>query len=90
MELGKKAMKYHTEVLQYAGNLELERIITFGEIYNAVYMERDVKKEKIESFTDLSKLVRRAKELIKEHGPDLIILIKGSRKMEMERLLKMI
>jgi len=90
MELGKKAMKYHTEVLQYAGNLELETILTFGEIYDAVRRERDVKKEKIESFTDLNRLAKRTKELIKEYGPDLIILIKGSRKMEMERLLKLI
>ncbi len=90
MELGKKAMKYHTEVLQYAENLNINRILTFGDIYKAVYRERNVDKDKIEAFTDLNKIAERAKELIKEYGPELIILIKGSRKMEMERFLNRI
>lgn len=88
MELGKKAMKYHTEVLQYIENLNIDRVLTYGTIYRRVRRERPVDKEKIESFLDYEKIAERVKELSKEHRGDMIILIKGSRKMELENLLK--
>ncbi|MBN1897913.1 MAG: UDP-N-acetylmuramoyl-tripeptide--D-alanyl-D-alanine ligase [Spirochaetes bacterium] len=90
MELGKKAMKYHTEVLQYIENLNLDRVITFGNIYKAVRRERYVNKQLISSYTSIEKVVADIKDLIKQYGPDLVILIKGSRKMEMEKFLKFI
>ncbi len=87
MELGKKAMKYHTEVLQYAEKLNIDSIYTYGEIYKRVHRERPVAKERFKSFVELSSLV---KELKKEIEENTLILIKGSRKMEMERLLDFI
>ncbi len=91
MELGKKAMKHHTEVLNYTTeNFEFVKVLTLGSTYKRVYKERPVEKDKIESFTDIEKLARRMKEYIEKYKGELIFLIKGSRKMEMEKLLKLI
>jgi UDP-N-acetylmuramoyl-tripeptide--D-alanyl-D-alanine ligase len=90
MELGKKAMKYHTEVLQYADNLNIDLILTYGNIYRRVRKERNVNKDKIESYTELEKIGKRVNELAEKYKGEMIIVVKGSRKMEMERLLKFI
>ncbi len=88
MELGKKAMKHHTEVVNYTTeNFDFLKVMTFGATYKKVYKERLVEKKKIAPFTDMDKLIKQMKEYIKEHKGRIIFLIKGSRKMEMEKIL---
>ncbi len=91
MELGKKDMKHHTEVINYVTeNFEFDKVLTYGNTYKRVYKERMVDKKKIEPFLDMEKLAARMKEYIKEFKGNIIFLIKGSRKMEMEKLLKLL
>ena len=65
-------------------------MLTYGNTYKRVYKERMVDKKKIEPFLDMEKLAARMKEYIKEFKGNIIFLIKGSRKMEMEKLLKLL
>ncbi len=87
MELGKKAMKHHTEVLNYASELNFKHIYIYGNIYQRVYRERGVEKDRISVVKNFEHL---AKEINKLNLNDTIILIKGSRKMEMENLVKLL
>ena len=87
MELGKKAMKHHTDVLNYAANLDFTKIFIYGKIYKRVYRERNVDKSNIMAFTEMDKLGAEIQSNIK-NIENTIVLIKGSRKMELENLLK--
>lgn len=86
MELGKKAMKHHTDVLSYAANLDFAKIFVYGKIYKRVFRERNVDKSNIKAFTEMDKLGEEIQSNIK-NIENAIVLIKGSRKMEMENLL---
>lgn len=85
MELGKKAMKHHTDVLHYAAELGFERIYIYGSIYARVYRERGVERDRITPFKSLEGLARQIRKTELEGA---VILIKGSRKMELENLVK--
>jgi len=89
MELGKKAMKHHTEVLHFAQELEFQKIYLYGKYYSRVYRERLNDRMIFQPLKDFSAI---AKELKKwgKMPQETICFIKGSRKMEMEKLLKLL
>jgi len=89
MELGKKAMKHHTEVLHYAENFNFDSIFLFGNFYNRVYKERITHKKFFKPFRKLDDIAKVLKQI--SHEPkNTLVCIKGSRKMEMEKLLKLL
>ncbi len=89
MELGKKAMKYHSEVLHYSQNLDFNKIILYGKYYSRVYKERLAEKQKFKPLNDFQIIGKELKKWAKGHD-ETICFIKGSRKMEMEKLLKIL
>ena len=89
MELGKKAMKHHTDILNYASNFNFKKIFLFGKYYSKVYRERLNDKSLFKPMKELQMIGKELKVLAKGNE-ETIVLIKGSRKMEMEKLLKYI
>lgn len=89
MELGKKAMKHHTDILNYASNFNFKKIFLFGKYYSRVYRERLNDKSLFKPMKELQMIGKELKVLAKG-DEETIVLIKGSRKMEMEKLLKYI
>lgn len=87
MELGKKAMKHHTEVLAFVADLDYKKVYLYGKYYHRVYKERIPNKALFKPVKDYQVLAKELKEL-KKNDKETIILIKGSRKMEMENLVK--
>ncbi|MBU1076885.1 MAG: UDP-N-acetylmuramoyl-tripeptide--D-alanyl-D-alanine ligase [Spirochaetes bacterium] len=88
-ELGKKAMKHHTEVLNYISNMDFEKVFLYGKYFSRVYRERLTDKKLFKPYKDLETIGKELKSLGKR-SEETIVIIKGSRKMEMEKLLKFI
>ncbi len=89
MELGKKAMKHHAEILNYAIDLEFNKIYAFGKYYRKVFQERIDRKQTVNPAKDFKTIAKELKKRSKQPEKS-IVLIKGSRKMEMEKLLKLL
>jgi len=89
MELGKKAMKHHTEILYYSDNFDFNKIYLYGKYYKRVYRERITDKQNFKPCKHLQTIAKELKQWA-ARPEKTIALIKGSRKMEMERLLKLL
>ncbi len=83
LELGEKSKNYHLQIAKMAKENGIEIILGIGK--HTKYTIEKAKKIGIygEHFEDFKKLSQRLKEILKEND---IVLIKGSRKMEMEKL----
>jgi len=83
LELGKRSKIYHMQIAKMAKENGIEIILGIGK-----YTKYTIEKAKElgiygEHFEDFKKLSEKLKEISKEND---LILIKGSRKMEMEKL----
>lgn len=83
LELGEKSKNYHVQIAKIAKENGISLILGIGK-----YTKYTVEKAKDigiygEHFEDLKKLSEKLKEILKEKD---LVLIKGSRKMEMEKL----
>ena len=77
LELGDYSLREHQKVLLYAKNIDFHTVLTMGENFSAASSENN--------FTDDASLIE-ALQKITEKGD--IILFKGSRMMQMERILE--
>ena len=86
LELGKNSVKIHYGVLLAALQSGANRILTLGENFYAASAR--LKKEQhaiVENYSDREELAKRLNELLK---PGDLLLLKGSRGMEMEKVLE--
>jgi len=85
LELGAVSAQLHREVLQKVRSSGLDGIFTLGEFFrHAAENLKNNNHENIRSFSSHQDLAEELKNFIK---PDDIILIKGSRGMQMEKIL---
>ncbi|MEI8216706.1 MAG: UDP-N-acetylmuramoyl-tripeptide--D-alanyl-D-alanine ligase [Eubacteriales bacterium] len=87
LELGEKAEDFHKDVLEYCRKSGIELIISYGQNFEANVKNKKVNGTKIKeiSFSSKSDL---EKYLAVEIAKDDIILVKGSRGMEMETVVE--
>ena len=88
LELGRTSRKFHQEIGKIVATSPIDSLITIGE--DARFMaqaarEWGMERSKIFSFKDKKFASRKLKELLK---PKDAVLIKGSRKMELEEVIK--
>lgn len=83
LELGKYSKKYHREIAHLAKECGIEFIFCTGEYTRYTMDEAGKIGIGVEYSDKISEIAKRIKEITKE---GYLVLIKGSRKMEMERL----
>lgn len=72
-ELGKDELKYHTEVLQHAVSLDIDKIIIFGKLMKEASQKIENKEKLI-----AAKTKEEIKNIIRKDFADKVILLKGS------------
>jgi UDP-N-acetylmuramoyl-tripeptide--D-alanyl-D-alanine ligase len=85
LELGENSVALHRELLQLLRSSAIDSIFTLGEIFSKAV--RDLKAQKsvpVVSFTSHQELATALKKFVQPHD---VILIKGSRGMQMEKIL---
>lgn len=89
LELGPESQRFHREVGRYAGEKNIDLVIAVGkESKGLAEGSREVLgDEKVLYFADRDAFVEKAQEII---TPGDVVLVKGSRAMEMERIVKKI
>ncbi len=83
LELGKDASRFHREIGKRLKELGVEALFTYGELAKQIAEETEI--AHISSYNDLSKLLFDLKEFIEDGD---VVLVKGSRKMGMERIIE--
>ena len=89
LELGEKTLAYHEEVGGYAGAAGVDILFTHGEFsksYERGFLEKAAGKKAL-SFDELDGLIKELKAVIK---PGDTVLIKASRGMKFERIIKIL
>ncbi|MFH1613126.1 MAG: UDP-N-acetylmuramoyl-tripeptide--D-alanyl-D-alanine ligase [bacterium] len=86
LELGKKSKKFHEEIGNLVASLNIDIILTKGKEFYAI-TEKCFKKSKKQffSFLENKQIVKKLKTILKSND---VVLIKGSRGMEMEEILE--
>lgn len=87
LEMGEKSAEYHEEVGEYLADKTFDILITVGEASKHIEKAVSVKKPEIETrhFKNQESLNEKVKEIIK---PGDVVLIKGSRGMNMDQVVK--
>ena len=83
LELGKKSTQYHREVGKRLKELDIQALFTYGELAREIAEYAML--PFISSYYDIDKLIRELKKFIIDGD---VILVKGSRKMKMERVVE--
>ena len=83
-ELGEDSDEYHREIGRICADLNLDGLYLYGEQMQQAYKEAKLKGLEVEVFTSHKEI---ADELKTKRG---IALLKGSRSMEMEKILKLL
>jgi UDP-N-acetylmuramoyl-tripeptide--D-alanyl-D-alanine ligase len=85
-ELGGEAESSHRQVGIVLENYDVDVLICYGELAKYIGKELDVRHSSIEVYysSDKNSIVKILKEIVKEED---VLLIKGSRSMEMEKIL---
>ena len=86
LELGKAAKKAHEEVGRLAGDLKLDTVVAVGP--ESKILKREAKKAGVENLTWFEDSNRAGEYLINELRPFDRVLVKGSRGIKMERIVK--
>ena len=90
LELGKDSEKLHREIGEIISKTNINYLITFGEKAKYIFEEAlkyNFSKDKAFHFFKKDEIVKFIKKNVKE---DDVILIKGSRGMEMEKIVEKI
>ena len=96
LEMGEHKARVHKDILLLAGLLKLDAVYTFGEVYKAATQEvldelhsgRSLENfPELRSLTDMDLLLR---SLAAEVTDGSLILVKGSRDMQMERVVEVL
>ncbi len=89
MDLGTKTIKYHIDILHYLDNCSFNKIFLYGKYYRKAFKRCIINKQKFEFFKDYQTISKELKKWITK-SEETIAFIKGSRKMEMEKLLELL
>jgi UDP-N-acetylmuramoyl-tripeptide--D-alanyl-D-alanine ligase len=86
-ELGGEAESSHRQVGIVLENYDVDVLICYGELAKYIGKELDVRHSSIEVYysSDKNSIVKILKEIVKDED---VLLIKGSRSMEMEKILR--
>lgn len=85
LELGVKAKRLHQEIGKYIEHRAIERVITVGQLTESImHVLKNSKRIEVTHFENVDDLIKDLKNILKS---DDVILIKGSRRMKMERIL---
>jgi len=87
LEMGKKSAEYHEEVGEYLADKNFDLLITVGEASRYIEMAAGKKMSGIQTlhFDNQEDLNKKVKEIVR---PGDVILIKGSRGMNMDQVVK--
>ncbi len=86
-ELGGEAVSSHRQVGIVMENYDVDVVVCYGELAKFIGEELDVRHSSIKVYyeDDKDSIVKLLKEIVKEED---VLLVKGSRSMEMEKILK--
>lgn len=90
LELGEKSIEYHKEIGRIASIFSYDMIIGFGDYGKWIVegaKEQEIKDKKIYSFT-VGEKEKLTNKLIRDVPRNSIVLLKGSRNMQMEDIVK--
>jgi UDP-N-acetylmuramoyl-tripeptide--D-alanyl-D-alanine ligase len=85
LELGKKTESEHRNIGKLIGNYRFDKALFYGPLSKHTYEELKNKIAICEYYKDKKKLVKKLKEIVRKGD---IILLKGSRGMQMETILQ--
>lgn len=83
LELGKEAVQFHREIGKRLTEFDIQALFTYGELAREFTKEANL--SRVSSYDDIPRLVYDLKSFIKAGD---VVLIKGSRKMRMERVVE--
>jgi len=83
LELGEEAVRFHKEIGKRLNEFDIRALFTYGELAQVFAKETNL--PSVSSYNDVSNLVSSLKCFVKAGD---VILIKGSRKMKMERVVE--
>jgi UDP-N-acetylmuramoyl-tripeptide--D-alanyl-D-alanine ligase len=90
LELGKDSEKLHREIGEIISKTNIDYLVTFGEKARYIFdeaLKNNFSKNKIFRFFKKNQIIELLKEMIKEND---VVLVKGSRGMEMEEIVEKI
>jgi len=90
LELGEISQNAHFELGKFVYDLSIDMIFTYGEEAKFIAkgaIETGCSSENVKIYEDKSELIKKLKQIIKS---DDVVLVKGSRGMEMEEVVKLI
>ena len=81
-EVGRDGERFHAEVGEYARERQIPCLFTFGEMARFASRAYGEKARHFTSFDEMNAVLRQVV------GPDMAVLVKGSRFMKMERVVE--
>jgi UDP-N-acetylmuramoyl-tripeptide--D-alanyl-D-alanine ligase len=88
LELGKDSEKLHREIGEIISKINIDYLVTFGEKARYISdeaLKNNFSKDKVFHFFKKNQIIERLKEIIREND---VVLVKGSRGMEMEKIVE--
>jgi len=90
LELGQDSEKLHKQAGEFISGAKIDYLITLGEEAKYIFdeaLKNNFSKDKAFHFSDKNKIIEFIKEIIQEND---VVLVKGSRGMEMEKIVEKI
>lgn len=85
LDLGEKSVAMHRDILDMCASLDLKKVIALGENFLQAKTGSRLEDDRFEHAEDFESLQERVNELFSQ---ECLILIKGSRKFKLERLIE--